>query len=168
MKFLNVIDKINDTTGRCMSFFIPVLAGLLVFELILRYIFKSPTTWAHDITQMLFGATYMLGAGYTLYHNAHVNMDMFYSRFSARNKLRFDIITGALMVVFTFVLSWKSVFMAYESIIFKETLAASAFDPPLYPIKTVFALGCFLFFLQAAAKLTKAFSGIYSDDTNKK
>ena len=58
-------------------------------------------------------------------------------------------------MIFTFTLAWKSFFMAYESIIFKETLYASAFDPPLYPIKTVFFIGCFFFFLQTVAKFTR-------------
>ena len=155
MKLLRLIDRTNEAVGRAMSFLIPLLAGILVFELIMRYGFNSPTTWAHDITQMLFGATFVLGAGYTLLHNAHVNMDMFYSRLSVQNKARLDVITGVLLMLFTFVLAWKSFFMAYESILFKETLSASAFDPPLYPIKTVFFIGCMFFFLQAVAKFMR-------------
>lgn len=166
MKLIRFIDKLNETIGKAASFLIPVFAGLLVFELILRYGFESPTTWAHDIAEMLFGATFMLGAGYTLLHGSHVNMDMLYNRLSDKNKQRTDVVTGLLLMVFTLVLSWKSFIMAQESYMFKETLTASAFDPPLYPIKIVFFIGCALFFLQAAAKFTRDLLALFGrDDT---
>jgi TRAP-type mannitol/chloroaromatic compound transport system permease small subunit len=91
----------------------------------------------------------MLGAGYTLLRRGHVNMDMLYLHFSKRGKALADVLTGVLLIIFLCVLVWQSGRMAWESVIFNEHLMQSVFEPPLYPIKVIFFLGCLLFLFQA-------------------
>jgi TRAP-type mannitol/chloroaromatic compound transport system permease small subunit len=148
---LSLIDKVNDKVGGFSSFVVPLLGFLILFEVIMRYGFNRPTIWVHDTSQFLFGAAYMLGAGYTLLLRGHVNMDMLYVRFSKRGKALADAATGVLVLVFLSVLVWQGGRMAWESVIFNEHLAQSVFEPPLYPIKIVFFLGCVLLLLQALA-----------------
>ena len=145
---LDLIDKMNEKVGDFICFGVPVLGFLLLFEVIMRYGFNRPTIWVYDFSNFLFGACYMLGAGYTLLKRGHVNMDMLYSRFPVKGKALADTITGLFMLTFLGVLVWQSGLMAYESILFKEHLLSSVLEPPLYPIKTIFFLGCLLFFLQ--------------------
>jgi TRAP-type mannitol/chloroaromatic compound transport system permease small subunit len=148
---LDLIDRVNDRVGSFASFVVPLLGFLILFEVIMRYAFNRPTTWVHDTSQFLFGAAYMLGAGYTLLLRGHVNMDMLYVRFSKRGKALADAATGVLVLVFLSVLVWQGGLMAWESVIFNEHLAQSVFEPPLYPIKIIFFLGCVLLLLQALA-----------------
>lgn len=148
---LYLVDKVNDKVGSFSSFVVPLLGFLILFEVIMRYAFNRPTIWVHDTSQFLFGAAYMLGAGYTLLLRGHVNMDMLYIRFSKRGKALADAATGVLVLAFLCMLVWQSGLMAWESIIFNEHLTQSVFEPPLYPIKIIFFLGCILFLLQALA-----------------
>ena len=148
---LDLIDRVNDKVGSFASFGIPLLGFLVLYEVIMRYVFNHPTIWVHDTSQFLFGAAYMLGAGYTLLLRGHVNMDMLYARFSKRGKALVDAATGVLVLIFLCVLVWQSGEMAWESVIFDEHLTQSVFEPPLYPIKIVFFLGCILLLLQALA-----------------
>ena len=152
---LKMIDKLNETVGNFASFGVPLLGFLVLYEVIMRYVFNSPTIWVHDTSQFLFGATYMLGAGFTLMLRKHVNMDMLYVRFSIRGKAWSDAVTGVLVIIFLSVLVWQSGLMAWESVIFREVLTQSVFEPPLYPIKIIFFLGCVLFLLQALAQFLR-------------
>ena len=152
---LGLIDRVNETVGSLVSFGVPLLGFLILFEVVMRYGFNRPTIWVHDVSQFLFGATYMLGAGYTYLMRGHVNMDMLYVRFSKRGKAIADAATGALFLIFLSVLVWQSGFMAWESVIFNEVLTQSVFEPPLYPIKIIFFLGCILFLLQGLGQFVR-------------
>lgn len=148
----NWVDRTNRTIGRLVSWLIPIIALILVFELIMRYIFNSPTIWAHEISQFLFGFTFMLGAGYTLLEKGHVNMDIFHSRFSKKGRARINIVTAFFTFLYLGVLVWKSGYMALDSCKYLETLAGSFLRPPIYPVKVIFFIGCVLFLLQAVSK----------------
>ena len=152
LRVVRLVDKLNDTVGNFASFGVPVLGFIVLYEVIMRYVFNSPTVWVHDISQFLLGTVYMLGAGYTLMLRKHVNMDMLYVRLSPRGKAIADTATGVLVIVFLCVLVWYSGVMAWESVIYNEVLTQSVFEPPLYPIKIIFFLSCLLFLLQALAQ----------------
>lgn len=153
----NLVDKLNRRIGLLVSWLTPIIAFILVYELIMRYVFNSPTIWAHEISQFLFGITFMLGAGYTLLGNGHVNMDIFHSRFSTKGKARLDMATALFAFLYLGVLVWKSGYMAIDSCKYKETLAGSFLRPPIYPMKVLFFVGCLLFLLQAVSKFVKDF-----------
>lgn len=148
-----MVERINEVVGFIASFGIPLMAFLLLYEVIMRYGFNRPTVWVHEISQFIFGACYMLGAGYTLMRRGHVNMDMLYTRFSPRGKALSNTVSGLFFLLFLGVLVWQSWIMAYESVLFNEHLIQSVFEPPLYPIKIIFFLGCVLFLLQAVVHL---------------
>jgi TRAP-type mannitol/chloroaromatic compound transport system permease small subunit len=88
-------------------------------------------------------------------NRGHVNMDILYSRLPARGKAIMNVGTGVFFLVFCFVLVWKSGFMAWESVKYKEVFTQSVWEPPLYPIKIVFFLGCLLLTLQGVAKFIR-------------
>ena len=155
MRAIRAIGKVNEVVGLWVSFGIPLMGFLLLYEVIMRYGFNRPTIWVHEISQFIFGACYMLGAGFTLLRRAHVNMDMLYTRFSLRGKALADTISGLLFLLFLGVMVWHSGYMAYESILFNEHLIQSVFEPPLYPIKIIFFLGCLLFLLQGLGHLVQ-------------
>jgi TRAP-type mannitol/chloroaromatic compound transport system permease small subunit len=152
---VKLIDRLNEVVGNIASFGVPLLGFIVLYEVIMRYVFDSPTVWVHDISQFLLGAIYMLGAGYTLMLRKHVNMDMLYVRLSKRGKAISDAATGVLVIVFLCALVWYSGVMAWESVLFNEVLTQSVFEPPLYPIKIIFFLGCLLLLLQALAQFLR-------------
>ena len=63
----------------------------LVYEVVARYFFNAPTIWAYDMTFMLYGSFFMLGAAYTLQRSGHIRTDVFYARWSPRTQARVDL-----------------------------------------------------------------------------
>ena len=53
------------------------LVGAVAYEVIARYVFHAPTVWSYDVTYMLYGALFMLGAAYALHKGAHIRTDFF-------------------------------------------------------------------------------------------
>ena len=58
----------------------------VAYEVIARYLFNAPTIWAFDVTYMLYGTLFMLGAAYALHKGAHIRTDFFWEQFSTRKK----------------------------------------------------------------------------------
>ncbi len=160
------ITRLNTRVAGVISITIPILALLIMYEIIMRYGFGRPTTWVHDISQFLFGAGYMLGAGYTLAVDGHANMDMFYSRFKKKGRAVLDIISGILFQFYVIILTWKCGLIAWDSVKYREVLTQSAFEPPLYPIKIILFIGCILLLLQGLLKLLGDIETVLSSFSN--
>ncbi len=78
-----------------LSYFLFFFFVLLLMEVVLRYFFNSPTVWANELAQMLFGAYAILAGGYILRTGGHVNVDILYSRLSRKSRAALDIVTSS-------------------------------------------------------------------------
>jgi len=154
--FCHAIDLISEWSGRIFAWLIVPLTLLVVFEVITRRFLGSPTIWTFETTQFIYGAHFMLLAGYTLLHGAHVGIDVFTKRLPSKVQAG---ITSALYIVLFFpfvaVLTQKGILFAASSWQMAET-SWSAFHPPLYPIKTVIPVAGFLLGIQGLSEFIKS------------
>lgn len=148
------IDALNDWLGRGISFCVIPIAALVLFEVVLRYVFNSPTVWANELTQMLFGAYVILSGGYIMRWGGHVNVDIIYSRLSIRSRAVLDIATSFLFFLFVGMMAFYGGSLAWESLTMLEH-SESAWNPPIYPVKLTIPLGCILLLLQGLTNLFK-------------
>ena len=154
---IRLIDAITAWSGERVRWLIIPLVGVLSYEVFARYLFNAPTVWAFEITYMLYGSHFMLGAAYALYEGAHIRTDIFYSRFPVRWQ---GVIDAALYVFLFFpgillflVVGWEE---AVESWRILERSDASTWRPPLYPLKTVIPVAALLLLIQAVSEFLKS------------
>ena len=154
--FLKFIDKMNEWTGKLFAWLVVFLAIGLMYEVIARYAFNAPTVWSYDITYMLYGAHFMMGAGYCLYVKGHVRVDVFYRLFSPRWQAIADcffyliLFFPAITVLFIYGIEYAA--FAWQM---QEASYAGAWRPPIYPIKTVLPLAALLLLLQGVAEFIR-------------
>src|SRR5438093_13660237 len=96
IKAVNIIDKFTDTTGTWVAWLNVPLVVAVAFEVISRYLFNAPTLWSFDVTYMLYGTIFMLGAAYALHKGAHIRTDFFYEKWSAQTKGMVDSLSYLL------------------------------------------------------------------------
>ena len=66
------IDKFSKLIGNIVCWItIPLIIGM-VYEVLARKLFLAPTIWAYDMSRFLYGALFMLGAGYALSKGVHI------------------------------------------------------------------------------------------------
>ena len=152
--FLKFIDAVNEKVGNLLSYFLFFFFVLLLMEVILRYFFNSPTVWANELAQMLFGAYAILAGGYILRTGGHVNVDILYSRLSRKQRAMLDIVTSSLFFLFCGMLLVYGGSLAWDSLARFEH-SQSAWNPPLYPAKLMIPLAALLLMLQGLAKLIR-------------
>ncbi|KAF0158090.1 MAG: tripartite AtP-independent periplasmic transporter subunit DctQ [Syntrophaceae bacterium] len=150
-KFFKFIDRMNELIGKAISFLILILIVVIVYEIALRYFFNSPTIWAHEISQMVYGGYVILLGGYLQQRNGHVNVDILYSRFEPRTRAVINLFTWLLFFAFCGVILLKGGEMAWDSFLYRET-DPTVFAPPIYPLKMLIPLGALLLLLQGLVK----------------
>lgn len=154
-KIGSAIDTFNEKFGFYASYLVLPLIIVVVWEVIMRYGFNTPTSWAFELTVFLYGIHFCFALAYAHKHNTHVAIDVFESRLAEKPRLILQITTNTVLFLPTIgLLTFYISVMAVNSWQQWEH-ASSSWAPPLYPFKTLMALGFFLFFLQGVAKLIK-------------
>ena len=155
MRFINAfchyIDTANEWTGRVFSLLFLPLVFIVMIEVVLRYFFNKPTLWGWDTNIMLTATIASMGAGYALLHRRHVTVDIVVGRFSPRVRAIINLITSPFFFIPIGLLSWVAIVRAERSVLGKE-LYSTVWEPPLYPLRVLIAIGIFLFLLQGIVK----------------
>ena len=162
-KFLNsvkkvvaFIDYINLWTANCLRWLLYVLMIIIVYDVILRYVFSAPTEWSFHISYMIGGTICSVGAAYTLQIGRHVRIDILYKLFSSQKRLLIDI--GGMVVLFFPVMIFLTRFSWIRAINAWKILEKGSYGfwyPPLYPYRTIIAIGFTLLLLQGLALLIR-------------
>ncbi len=154
MSWLDNIDKINEWIGRIVSFMVPIIIGITVYEVILRYVFNSPTIWVHETSDHLFAFSFLLGGAYTFSQGGHVKVDVLYNRFSARNRVILDLCTSFFFFLFIGLLLWKGGEMAWESVRLLER-SQTPWGPYVFHVYLAVPVAAMLMLLQGLAFLMR-------------
>ena len=153
-KTISFIDNVNDLIGRVFALAVLLMFVLVLLEVVLRYVFDSPTVWTNELTQMIFGAYVILSGGYILRWGGHVNVDIIFSRLSPKGRALLDMFTFVFFMCFALMMLIYGGIMAWESMKIWEH-SESAWNPPIYPVKLMIPLGALLLILQGLCKLTR-------------
>jgi TRAP-type mannitol/chloroaromatic compound transport system permease small subunit len=168
-KVIDVIDAFSDWSGTLFSWMIfPLVAGL-TYEVVARYAFDSPTIWAFDVSYMLYGSHFMLGAAYALMRGAHIRTDMLYEKYSERKK---GMVDATAYVFFFFpgllFLLFSGLDEALHAWKIRELSEQTAWRPPLYPFKTVVPVAAALLLVQGVSELLKSLYAVKTGRAYKK
>jgi TRAP-type mannitol/chloroaromatic compound transport system permease small subunit len=154
---IRTIDTFTEMTGYVFVIVIIPLILANVFEVFSRYVLRSPTMWALDVTTMSYAALFMLGAALALLKGAHVRTDMLWERFSDRTKGMIDSLAALLLFLPTMaVLFFISIDDFFYSISIDERSSSGAWTPIIWPLRGVIPLTAFMLFLQGISELLKS------------
>jgi TRAP-type mannitol/chloroaromatic compound transport system permease small subunit len=157
-KILRVIDLVNERAASISSWLVAVLIVVILYEVIARYVFNSPTTWAFGSLRMFGSAIIVLGWAYAQWHNSHIRVDVFYSRFSPRTRALVDAVgTGIFFFPLFAIFIKEAAISMWYSLLRGQllTLNYSGAPPSALLYKTLVLIGLCLFFLQFIARFTR-------------
>ena len=103
------LDQIAEYTGRAVSWATLLMVLITFLVVILRYVFDLGWIALQESVNYLHAAVFMLGAAYTMKHQGHVRVDIFYQKMSRRNRAWVDVL-GTLLLLFPLCgfMSWVS------------------------------------------------------------
>jgi len=157
IRIVRAIDRFTDTTGTWVAWLNVPLVLAVSYEVIARYAFESPTIWSFDVTYMLYGTIFMLGAAYALHKGAHIRTDFFFEKWSIRTRGMIDSIA---YIVFFFpsltVFLMVSGAEGWYAFGIGETSEQTPWRPILWPFKMVVPLTCLLLMIQGVSETIKS------------
>ena len=154
-RFFSIIDNFSDRSGKIISYFIYLVMACLLYEIILRYFFNSPTIWAHEISKLCFGAASVLMGAYCLFHNQHIRIDVFYGKFSPRKRAAIDLFTLLFILFFASLMVIYGLPFAWQAFVLGET-PIMAFQPLLWPIKACIPIAGLMVLIQGLVQWIRA------------
>ncbi len=157
----NLIDGLAVQSGRLVGWMLIPMILSLTYEVIARYVFGRPTEWAYDMTFMLFGGFFMLGAAFTLQRQGHIRTDMLYGEWKPRTQAWADLIGYLLLfvplvLVFT-VTGWEYFAKAWTS---DERFVSSPWMAVTWPFRLVMPVTGLLLLVQGLAEMLRCVATI--------
>ncbi len=154
------IERLNQRLGSAIAWLVVLMTLIGAYNAVVRYLGRylgvnlSSNAYI-ELQWYLFSLVFLLGAAYTLKHNAHVRVDVFFTRMSMRTRAWINLVGTALFLLpftaLTLWLSWPSVRNSWA-------VREASPDPgglPRYPIKSIILVGFALLLLQGVAELVK-------------
>jgi TRAP-type mannitol/chloroaromatic compound transport system permease small subunit len=166
---ISTIDRFTEWTGRGISWLVLALVLLICYDVAMRYLFQQGSISLQELEWHLFALIFLLGAAYTLKHDEHVRVDIFYqsNKLSAQHRAWINII-GLLLFLFPFcslilISAWPFVENAY---FYNEGSPDPGGLPYRYLLKASILVAFGLLIVQGLAELLRNIVKIHTPETN--
>lgn len=139
------IDFIVMLAGKAAAFLMPLLAGVVAFEVFARYVLNNPTIWGFDTSLFLFGYVAALGGAYAHQKKAHINVDILYLKVSPKTKCVFNLFSFILGIFFLAIIVNVSLGKFWEALEYGYR-RESEWAPPMHHfwVMTIIASALFI------------------------
>ena len=154
---LSAVEKFTEVTGRFISWATVTMVILVVLVVITRYFLGLGSIALQESVTYLHCLVFMMGFAFTLKHDGHVRVDIFYRGFSPRFKAIVNLIGGLLFLIpfclLIFFTSWDYVLASWA---ISETSAENNGLPFIYLLKTLMLLMPVTLLLQGIAEIIRS------------
>jgi TRAP-type mannitol/chloroaromatic compound transport system permease small subunit len=150
----SLLDRLAEITGRIIAWLTLGMVLTTFAVVVLRYVFQTGSIALQESVTFMHATVFMLGAAYTLRHDAHVRVDIFYQKRSPRARAWIDLL-GTLILLFPvcgFVFLSSLDYVAASWSIQEGSREAGGLDG-VFLLKTAIPLMALLLLLQGCSML---------------
>lgn len=150
------IDQLNRMVGHAFAWCILILTFGTSYEVFVRYVLNNPTSWAFDMSYLLYGALFFMSGAYTLSRNGHVRGDFIYRMWRPRTQGYVEL-TLYILFFFPGVLALCYAGWSYglEALRIREVSVNSPAGIPIWQMKVLIPFGAGLLALQGIAEVLR-------------
>ena len=153
-RFLIFIDTLSMWTGKAFAWLILVLTLGVSYEVFVRYVLRDPTSWAFDLSYMMYGSLFMMGGAYTLSQDGHVRGDFLYRLWKPRTQAAVELVLYFLFffpgIIALIAAGWK---YASRSLGYLEVSVMSPANVPIFQFKLIIVAAGILMLIQGVARV---------------
>ena len=150
------IDQLSRMVGHAFAWCIVILTFGTSYEVFVRYVLNNPTSWAFDMSYLMYGGLFFMAGAYTLSRNGHVRGDFIYRMWPPRVQ---GIIELTLYVLFFYpgVLALMYAGWGYgaEALKIREVSVNSPVGIPVWQLKLLIPFGAGLLAIQGLAEVLR-------------
>ena len=155
--FLNAVESFTEITGRLIAWLTMLMVALVVLVVVTRYFLEVGSIALQESVTYLHCLVFMMGLAFTLKHDGHVRVDIFYRGFSSKSKAMVNLLGGIFFLVpVCLVIFFTSLDYVLASWAIHETSAENNGLPFVYLLKTLMLLMPATLLLQGIAEIIKS------------
>ena len=156
LRFIDFADRLSAWVGKAFAWCVMVMTLGVGYEVVVRRLLDAPTSWALDVTWIMYGTLFMMGGAYTLSRDGHVRGDFLYRLWKPRTQAKMELVLyilfffpGILALIFT---GWK---YASRSVGYREVSINSPAGIPIFQFKLVMVAAGIVLFIQGVAQVMR-------------
>ena len=151
-----MIDSITKYLSYFTAFILALLVMLIVYDATARYLFSSGSTALQELEWHFFDVIILFSIAYTLKHNAHVRVDIFYDKFSLKTQTSIDIVA---LLFFVLPLSMLIIYIGFGFVELSFLQSEASSDPGglshRWIVKSLMPLAFLFLALQSISELVQ-------------
>ena len=155
-RVIYAIDQLSKTIGHAFAWCIIILMLGTTWEVFVRYVMDDPTSWAFDLSYIMYGGLFYMAGAYTLSRGGHVRADMFSRKLPVRTQAAIELVLyfvfffpGVISLIYS---GWS---YGNESMRIFEKSINSPVGIPIWQIKMLIPVGGALIALQGVAEVLR-------------
>ena len=140
---MNYYNKLVKYSGYLASALFIAIGFIVSYEVIMRYLFNSPTIWVNEVSRFLqIWATY-LALTYSFHKQDFIRITVIYDRLNENGKKILDFISFIFILIFSSFVVYFGWLIAYDSLKVGRT-SSTILDVPSFLTELAIPL-CFAF-----------------------
>ena len=147
------IDGFSRFLGLSVGQFYLYCAFFTLWEVIARYVFDAPTSWAFEVVMVLCATAWMLSVGYVTAHRRHIAITVFYIMARDNTRWWLDLLAMLVGMAALYLLAADTMVRALESIDIVERYGSAFNSPQPMLLKTALVLGALIYMAQLLVNL---------------
>lgn len=155
-RVIYTIDQLSKSVGHAFAWCIVILTIGVSYEVFVRYVLRDPTSWAFDLSYILYGGLFIMSGAYALSRNAHVRGDVFFRLWPPRVQAGIELVLfflfffpGVLALIYA---GWG---YGTEAFRIREVSVNSPAGVPIWPLKMMIPVAGFFLALQGVAEVLR-------------
>jgi TRAP-type mannitol/chloroaromatic compound transport system permease small subunit len=153
-RYIQIADAISSWFGKAFAWCILIMTLGVGYEVFVRYILRDPTSWAFDLSYMMYGALFMMGGAYALSRDSHVRGDFVYRLWRPQTQAKVELVLYFLFffpgILALIIAGWK---YASRSFSYLEVSVMSPANVPIFQFKAIIVAAGVLLFIQGWAQV---------------
>jgi len=151
----NIVDRAIEGISKVLSYSFAVSIVVTIYDVTQDVLFHSPTVWVYDVVTTGIAVAFLIGGSYALMRREHIRITAVYVRFSRKARLRCDIVTGLLAIVYFAVFAWFALDMARISVTDWEVGGSAWAQPTPVVVKVSMVIGAVLMIVQMLSNIRR-------------
>jgi TRAP-type C4-dicarboxylate transport system permease small subunit len=156
-RLLRAIDHVSEFVGLAAAQLYLLCAVITTYEVVMRYLFHSPTQWAFEVVMVLCASAWMLSVGYVTRHRRHIGITVLYLMAPPWAQWLLDLLANVVGLVAVAILAYAAWEPAMRAISGMERTGSAFNSPQPTLLKTVLLIGALLYVAQLIVNLVRLF-----------
>ena len=149
----NAVDRAIEAISKALSYSFALSIVVTIYDVVCDVAFSAPTVWVYDVVTTAIAVAFLIGGSYALMRREHIRITVVYDRLSSRTRLRCDVVTSLLAIVYFVAFAWFAFNMARLAVTDWEVGGSAWAQPTPVVVKVAMVLGAALMIVQMISNI---------------